>query len=352
MAQGNYSHKMADCKLLKIGYSPANVNDYADRMIANLSHAGSVIPLPFLNKNSWPLCKKFCTNRLDILILNFFENDICHPVTGKVYFKGLFKVAKTIIISKLIAKKIVFFKHNNYPHHCYHKHIKKTVFFLGMLEKLFDGILIHSMEQADKKKVYIPHPLFFSADRVYSAMDDSGIPSNYFVIFGRILPYKNIQNLIEKIDPQINVLIIGKSYSKQYTALLRSKACHKKITIIPEHLEKKQVAKFVQMSKGLVICNNEKDMIVSGSFFFAISLGIPVYALQTPFLTFLKQKLLFPGLFLYSGLDDLLTDLSVNKNEINKAARVAILNKANELFGDETINHKLKSYISLIKRKQ
>jgi hypothetical protein len=93
-------------------------------------------------------------------------------------------------------------------------------------------------------------------------------------------------------------------------------------------------------------------MIVSGSFFFAISLGMPVYALQTPFLTYIKHKLLFPGLFLYSGMDDLVRDLSMNKNEINKEKRIDILNKANEYFGDEEIKNKLKDYFTLNNCKQ
>jgi len=343
---------MADSKQLKIGYSPANINDYTNRMIENLSHSGIVIPLTFLNKNSWSLCKKYLNNKLDIVILNFFENDLCNPVTGKISFNGGYKVVKTIITSKLIAKKIIFFKHNNYPHHCYNKHITKAVFLLNIMEKLFDGILIHSMVHADTRKVYIPHPLYFSSKKEFNEIDDSLIHSNYYVIFGRILPYKNIQNLIETIDHQINILILGKSYNKQYTAILQSKATNKKITIIPEYIEKKQVAKFVQRSKGLVICNNDYDMIVSGSFFFAISLGIPVYALQTPFLTYVKHKLLFPGLFLYSGLDDLVRDLSENKNVINKEKRIEILKKANECFGDNEIKKQLKDYFFLYNRKQ
>jgi hypothetical protein len=39
----------------------------------------------------------------------------------------------------------------------------------------------------------------------------------------------------------------------------------------------------------MLICHSDDDMIVSGSIVFAISIGVPVFAVETPFITWFRQ---------------------------------------------------------------
>lgn len=97
----------------------------------------------------------------------------------------------------------------------------------------------------------------------------------------------------------------------------------------------------VSASQGLILTHSDEDMIVSGSFFFAASLGVPVYAVKTPFFKWLKNTYNYPGLFIYDDIPALITGLN-NHQEIDRAA---LKTAARSLFGQDIVSAAWRTFL-------
>lgn len=134
---------------------------------------------------------KFNFSKKDVLILNWIESDIIGG-NGQVSLTGILKILLKVFVFKLKFKKIIFVRHNIYPHKANKENSNKAKRLVDKLEGLFDHKVVHSPVYAKEGYEYIPHPLY----RYPLVIDNKKIDNcdnNKFIIFGRILEYKNLK---------------------------------------------------------------------------------------------------------------------------------------------------------------
>ncbi|HCT9661050.1 TPA: hypothetical protein OUC62_005120, partial [Klebsiella pneumoniae] len=134
---------------------------------------------------------KFNFSKKDVLVLNWIESDIIGK-TGRVSLTGISKILLKILIFKLKFKKIIFVRHNIYPHKANKENSNKATKLVDKLEGLFDHKVVHSPVYTKDGYEYIPHPLY-----TYPLVIDNKnlveCDNNKFIIFGRILEYKKFE---------------------------------------------------------------------------------------------------------------------------------------------------------------
>jgi glycosyltransferase involved in cell wall biosynthesis len=324
-------------KKIKIGYIPfeKTENTYTERSIEILSRLGEVCKAPSLGDFIHnPLVYK--PRSYDFIVVNWIENIIVNR-KGNLSVFGIFKLILNILLIKLLSKKIIFVRHNNYPHNASPKKGPSVARIIDMVELFFDHSITHSGHNETKKRAYIPHPLYKHSN----AKKKQNFKFNdYFLIFGRILPYKKIEKLIECIQSDIKLVIAGSSPDKAYVEKLQRLAIKKEIKIIPEFISDEEAFSLAQESRGIVMTHNDCDMIVSGTFFYALSTGVPIYCLSTPFIEWAEKTQKVPGLHVSNDIPSLCNKLEFDITQPqNFSARDQ--EKIEQLFGDVAIENKL-----------
>lgn len=271
---------------LLIAYSPfENENNrYTDNFKKILSHFGEIAEAPSLKK----IFGNLSVRRFDVLILNWSDNSFVNGRTGAISFFGIAKEFLRVAVFKLIARKMIFVRHNVYPHSATGKSRETASRIIETYEKCFDLCWVHSGHLVEDKRFYVPHPLYEVADRLPPATDHLHLPEKYFIVFGRILSYKKIDRLLEILPSDIHVVVCGSCSDQAYREKLQSFS-KSNITIIAEFIPDELARSLIERSSGMVICHADDDMIVSGSIIFAISLGVPVFAIETPFVHWFRD---------------------------------------------------------------
>ena len=116
------------------------------------------------------------------------------------------------------------------------------------------------------------------------------LPADYFVVFGRIVRYKRIAELVAAFPPDRTLVVIGtvgdRAYADELVALASGN-----IVVLPGALSEPEAQAIVVRSRALLIAHADDDVIVSSSFFFGMSLATPVLAVATPFLRWIAPRL-------------------------------------------------------------
>lgn len=314
---------------LRIGYSPFELdgNDYVARMQQVLSELGQVQRVPALRhllRRPYTLGRK----PLDVIILNWHDSKLAARPSGRLSLSGLAKFIAEVVLYRLMARRVVFVRHNRYPHHASAGSGKRIGRWLDRLEPLFDMVVSHSGHDQAAGRHYVPHPLYRFAERPATAAE-----SDYHVVFGRVLRYKNILSLVQAYPADRRLVIAGPCHDQAYLTALRSEAEGKRIEFMPGFMSAEAAQQLLLNSRGSIICHADEDMIVSGSYFFAASLGVPVLAVRTPFFDWLTKDVGANGLQIADDIPGLLQRL----DEDQVTERAALLDEANRLFGDQAV---------------
>ena len=275
----------------------------------------------------------FSIRKNDYIILNWMENLIIK--NGGFSIFGFLKVFLLLIFFRLSRGNVVFIKHNNYPHDCCEKDIQKSIWAIGVFEKICNRIVVHSIPDLRENYFYIPHPLY----REISTPELVNLDSNKYLIFGRILPYKKIENVISIFPKNKNLVVAGACDDLPYLEKLM-KLCDKKpnVEIIPRFLSHEQIESLVNISAGILITHNDDDMIVSGTFFYAMTLRCKVYALETPFFKWAENEMGKKYITTFRNLNDLSSEILMDVDVEEANARSTMI----DLFGEKTMH----SYMS------
>lgn len=321
-------------KKLLIGYSPfvSDNNSYTESFKRILSKFGELSNVPSLKD-----ILSFKSNtRYDLLILNWSDNGIVSRRNGSISIIGVIKSFVKLFFWKLISKKIVFVRHNFYPHNTSLKSKNLAVKLIGIYEKFFDACWVHSGHLTENFRFYVPHPLYQVLDKKDPLFDGMKLPEKYFIIFGRILSYKKIDKLIEVLPDEVNLVVCGYCSDIIYLGKLMS---YKKnnVTIIPEYISDELAKDMVVQSSGVVICHSDEDMIVSGSIIFAISVGVPVIAIETPFTSWFRETVNAKMITSVSDFSTLCESMRSFHTEIDNDD---ILNSQNH-FSDQAVRSKV-----------
>ena len=143
----------------------------------------------------------------------------------------------------------------------------------------------HSEHMIQAGYLYIPHPL-------YDEIEFEQPPQKkiYYVIFGSITPYKGIENVIENWDLNAELLIVGSCDNQEYLEHLILLSQSKNVTINADYISEPEAATLVSGAQAMILPHMGDEMIVSGSYYFAVSFKTPVIVLKNQFYEFLKDK--------------------------------------------------------------
>jgi glycosyltransferase involved in cell wall biosynthesis len=309
-----------------------STNGYIARMQILLSSFGKVEPA-ISPKEALIELLKGNLKSYDIVWVNFIDNELLNS-TGRLSLLNLVRLFTRTAIMVLLAKQSVFVRHNHYPHATHPKRVALITMIVNIYEHMFDVVVTHSGAEATNRKMYCPHPLY---TLVNNADGDNvllpKLPTEYFIVFGRILPYKKIESLIKNFPADKTLVVAGAVGDKNYAASL-SHVKQDNFIFMPGYLSETEAQKLVGGAKAVIISHSDKDMVVSGTFFYAMTLGKPVFAVETKFLKWIKPRILPELLFLaqnVNALCSLINDAFLNADAVSSAESVQ------SEFGDKTI---------------
>ena len=323
---------------LKIGIRKQKIiNSYISETISILNQKYSIYEISFKNIS---IFFKIFFRRYDFFIDNWSENLLVDK-------KGKIKLSRIIVyicykaFLKFISNKVIYIKHNIYPHSTADEDITKVRYVIDKLEFLNDLIVTHSDRAPYKKYNFIPHPLYKFKNKIF---ENELKQKNYFVIFGRILRYKNIDKYIKSCPDNVYIIIAGESNDQNYLDELKNLSkCKDNISFITESLSDDEAFKLIKNSKGLIITNENFSSVVSGTLYFGLSVGTNILSLSNPFIDWFSMKYELDCIYKYSDLNSLFDESKKIKNFQS--------NKTNEVlkkhFSEQVI---LEHWMKLIER--
>jgi len=268
-------------------------------------------------KNLKSLINIFLKNRLkriDFILINWYENKLL--VSQNERRLSIFSVLRALIFFlflRIISRQLIYVKHNNYPHDLLPVHIKYSVFITKMFELFSNSVVCHSEAPMYKKYSYVPHPLPKDLDFAKENLEHS----EYFCIFGRILRYKGIHDIISAWDTEQKLLIVGYVEDNIYLEELILLAKKKNIFFITKFVEQKILNQIIRNSKACIFCHNKGDMIVSGGVYHAIALRRPIFAICSPHLQSLKDNYELKSLQLFKDVAQLIKRIKSEKPQLH-----------------------------------
>lgn len=342
----------AHSQQLTIGLLPyqLDANGYIAENRRILSNIGTVKPVPKPTKLliEW-LIHLFTTKKrflYDVIIINWREN--CLIKSRKIRLSGIFEYVLTIALHRVCSRTLVYVRHNKYPHNLKLNDISKARQWLKFGESLSDSIVVHSpLEKSEPHHIYVPHPLYTQsiATKSHTAVSDSNAgEQDYILMFGRIEPYKQIHLVIENWRGKHDLRIAGPCSDKKYLEKLENIAQGKPVYIEPEFQPDAKLSRLVRMASGVIIANHEDSMITSGSFFFSLSCGTPVFALSNPFYSWVNDSACRTLVYTSPDIKDLILMIEdvpfdgLNRDELTYSAR--------SLFSEKEIENCWRKVIS------
>uniref|UniRef100_UPI003A971146 hypothetical protein n=1 Tax=Klebsiella pneumoniae TaxID=573 RepID=UPI003A971146 len=259
---------------------------------------------------------------------------------GTFSFKGISKLLVKILIFKLKFKKIIFVRHNFYPHSAKKEISAKAKNLVDKLEVFFDHCVVHSPVFPNYKYEYIPHPLYKFPLKI-DAKQDIKYDNNKFVIFGRISSYKKYEKIIEVFPCEHQLLIGGQCDDNAYLNKIQSLVKNKcNVSISPFYLDDIKAKELINSTGGLIISHADDDMIVSGSFFYGLTLGIKMFAVATPFLKWAEEQFGADVIETFPNVNVLCERLS--DRPIRERINIKTVDNINALFSDAIIANTFK----------
>lgn len=318
---------------MKILYFPPdgkNINGYTARFRNILTHYGSVNELFYKNIIKDILKLRFF--KYDLIFFNWLDSRLINK-NGRYSKFSILKVLVRYTLARLASKKIVFVKHNFYPHHTYIPDIDKVKKSVNFLESLCTYSIVHSPICTNKNRYYVPHPLY-QYPILPAPFQKNIFEPNLYVFFGRIVKYKNLHDLIISFPCDKKLIIAGNYDDDEYVNYLKELAGDN-ITISEGYIADDKARELLDRSQGVIISHSDVDMIVSGSFFYALTNHARVICVKSEFLSWAESQLgpecvaCFDNLRnLTASLDDVPPRIEFTQQKINKI---------NDLFGDATI---------------
>jgi glycosyltransferase involved in cell wall biosynthesis len=277
----------------RIGYLPwaGITNPYAARFIEILGALGTVSALPSpgeLLRRPWRLRRQF-----DVALVNWIEFDLVRRRDGALSAAGLARLLARVLLLRCVARRVVYVRHNNFPHGTRERDRERAQHALDRLERLFDAVLIHAGHAPAPHRRYVPHPLYRAAESGLAADEArlvATLPARYYAVFGRIARYKGIDRLLAHFPRERSLVVLGAVEEPDHAAELERLA-GPNVRILAGHVSDALAQAVVRASCGLVLSHAERDMIVSGSLFYALSLGTRVFAIENPALAWLRARI-------------------------------------------------------------
>ena len=218
---------------------------------------------------------KITLTKRDVAVLNWFEDRIGNGLSGWLRFIKTFLM---LVLIRLSFRKLIWVRHNLKPHKPHSRILYK--FILWMLKKLSDKQVIHRPVSQIKGAIVVPHPLYtnnFENEKVDKEID--------FLFFGLIKPYKGLDSLLQVWPKDIKINIIGKCEDKKFEQNILNIINERELDVDLklEFLDIDELNEIISKTKFVILPHQENSMIVSGTFYHAISMGAKALVLRTDF---------------------------------------------------------------------
>jgi len=304
------------------------------RLLTELGYNVIAEPSSWLDRGKFML-KHLLARDIDSVVLNWHENLFRHR-DGRVKWTGILVYLASIMLFRLMARRVIYVRHNLYPH-AFTQRWKRSLamWIVGMGQSLAHVKAAHSGHLNSKGFKYLPHTLYrtFSQNHISRVEMTDSLPTNYYVMFGFIERYKRIDEVVTHWSNEDWLVVAGNCKDDAYMALLKELAVGKRVYFLTRFIEEDEAQKIVGNSKGLIVAHADEDMIVSGSFFFGISVSTPILAVRTPFLEwFVKNN---PGdcIDVSDSVESLLNSIQ-GARELSQCKN---LSEIRALFSDERV---------------
>ena|SRR6218665_1661500 len=315
------------------------VNSYVERMCELLGDIVSV--------DTFPSVAVLVTERLmgrrpfyDSIFVSWIENDLVSK-SGYISLLGILKVFAKALLLRLCGRRLVFFRHNRYPHATHPSSAKCAQRLTDILATMFDVRVLHSEAENVRGYLYCPHPLYkVVLDENSQLPADLERLDDFIVIFGRMESYKHIEAFISGFPEGKMLLVIGAAESGSSCVARLLAMQRKNVMVRPGYLSNAQAQAVIARASALVITHADKSAIVSGSFFFGISIGTPVYALETSFIRHVASMLGSEVVVAASDIESLCK--YVGSSAPVKHCPAAVNACVEKAFGDDAVRRSLK----------
>lgn len=308
-------------------------NAYTASMRRVFANFGLVSKFPRIGELAADLFR-FRWRRFDVLVASWIDNKVVNH-HGRPSVRGIAVLLLQTLLYRIWARRIVFVRHNRYPHATAPQYARVISKLLDGYELLCSAVVTHSGAEQQGRRYYWPHPLYpiktVTPDALPVELD---LRPGYFVVFGRIEAYKHIHELIEKFPTNRRLLVLGKpgdaAYVRKLQALQRDN-----IMVVPRFVDDAEVQLVIRRARALVLSHADADMIVSGSFFYAMSLRAPVFAVRTPFIDWIGPRVGEQLLTSEADLDNLCLRIAESDEvamDMPEADRLV-----EQLFGDSAV---------------
>tara|TARA_R110000772_G_scaffold248454_1_gene362506 strand:+ start:8022 stop:8966 length:945 start_codon:yes stop_codon:yes gene_type:complete len=312
---------------MKIAYYPpsSKENLFSENMIGCLSELGDVYEV-----TPRRLVNFIKFSRYDVAVVNWIESKVIKSNGDFSLFKFTFFVAWFHIL-KFFSKKIIYVKHNNFPHGV--SSVDSGLRIVRYFESRSDKVVVLIPQLGAN---FVPHPLYSDLSNRKCTSRDA---APYAVFFGRIEKYKNLDKLISAWPELMRLVIAGPCNNAVYLEYLRNLGTGKDINIIGRYLSEDEASELVGGAYVLVNPASEGSAIVSGSAMYALSMGVPVVGVHTPFMSFMEE--LGYGVPVNS-LEEIDSDFL---HEVRSGSVLISRGAVNEIFGQKMIVDRWKEVI-------
>ena len=305
-------------KLLYTPYPKSTDNPYLQANVSLLEELGfEVIAEP----SSWSDRAKFMLSHLikrdiDTVVVNWHENLFRHR-NGRVNWLGIPVYLISLLLFRAMSRRLIYVRHNLYPHSftkSWKRKLARALVYIG--QQIANVKATHSGHLENCGFKYLPHTLYktFPKAHLDQIKLHEALPDCYYTMFGFIERYKRVEEIIERWNGSDTLLIAGNCKDQVYLAELHRLAEGKSVQFITRFIEEDEAQRIVGGAQGLIIAHADEDMIVSGSFFFGLSVGTPLFAIRTPFLDWFSQSNSSSYLNLFESTQELVACITLESN--------------------------------------
>jgi glycosyltransferase involved in cell wall biosynthesis len=320
----------------RIGLHPFSLpgNAYIDRNRHILGRFGTVSEVPrarYLAKLLLlRLLRLRSTKIFDVLILNWHDRAVLAG-GDRPTLRGVFDYLALNCLCRLATRRLIYVRHNNFPHETRAISRRWVQRLIDYGQRLADVIVCHSPVYADQHDLqYVPHPLY----EVFPCSLD-GYREEY-IVFGRIEPYKQIDLLIAAWKSRYTLSVIGPCENQGYLAQLKKIATGKAVRIEAGFKDDSEVASRIAASRGVIIVNDPGSLIVSGTFFYALSCGARLLTTNTPFNRWVATTEVGDYVRLFDSVGELVEKVE-HETDGDRPESRSVRDAAEILFGEERV---------------
>ena len=257
-----------------------------------------------------------------VIIFNWLEDA---PSQSNNPFTKFLICCSYLFLSKILFSKIVWVRHNFKPHNqCY-------IFYYKCLKYLLYNISNERVSHRPLKNyTYIPHPMY-----PLPVSEFSDIRKNDFLIFGSIKKYKGVYELLCCWPKDKKLVIAGKCSDPELINDIEQKIRERCLSVIwhNEFVDDGDLDLLILDTKVVVLSHISSEMIVSGVFFHAASLGTTIVQRNNCFAHWCNSEFTFSSIF---ELKTIKSDLE----KVNVVDPMVINLELNKFSGVDVLTHK------------